>query len=470
MDRLQRGASAPAYERFGPFLVVDRLGEGGMATVDRAELVGDHGARRTVALKRLHPHLAEDPDFVAAFVHEGAIASRLRHRHIARAYAMGQIDRTHYIAMEYVPGPTLSQVMIQARRAAGAIPVPIVLEVLRQICDALDYAHGFVDEHGRSLGFVHRDVSPANVIVSAAGVVKLIDFGIAKVKSSSVRTETGVVKGKLAYIAPEYTYGQLDKRADMFGLGVIAHELLVGRRLFLGDSDAETLRNVRELAISPPSRNAPQVSRELDAIVMTALERDPSRRWQNAAAMRVALAEEAARLGVRSDHAMIRSWMTWAFRLSTRRDTVIGRLLSDLEPSISVEAATRQPSEPSISVEVAAGYAKVSDELATCATVEIDPCIRASGEIEDLPTLTPPPPVLPSLALAQRPTTLALRRAPARRVEPARRRAPRWEPPTRWARLRPPASHAPLLFLLLVVVGMGAALHAGYIDVATLIR
>src|SRR5262245_11013644 len=210
----------PTGEAFGPYLVYEQLGSGGMAYVHRAELVGEGGLRKPVALKRLHTESAADPDYVAAFVHEAQLAAKLRHPNIAQAYDLGKIDNTYYIAMELVPGPTLAQVMQAAADGAGAIPLPIALEILIQLCDALDHAHDLRDDGGNPLDLVHRDVSPMNVIISRTGTVKLIDFGIAKIRSARNVTQAGVIKGKHAYIAPEYLIGQLDRRCDLFALGV----------------------------------------------------------------------------------------------------------------------------------------------------------------------------------------------------------------------------------------------------------
>src|SRR5207237_1269247 len=161
---------------------------------------------------------------------------------IAQTYELGKAEGTYFISMEYVPGPTLTQVMRQCQLAAGAIPIPITLGILAQLCEALEYAHNRVDEDGKPLGIIHRDVSPSNIVISNTGVVKLLDFGIAKVTGKSeLDTPVGVViKGKFDYIAPEYLGGQLDLRADLFALGVIAHEMLTGRKLFAGEDDFHT--------------------------------------------------------------------------------------------------------------------------------------------------------------------------------------------------------------------------------------
>jgi serine/threonine protein kinase len=259
-----------AFEEFGPYLVYERLGQGGMATVHRAEKRGV-GIRRPVALKRLLPHVAADPELVKLFVDEARLASHLRHANVAQTYELGKVGDTFFIAMEYASGPTLTQIIRQCQKAAGEIPLTVIVAILVQICEALDYAHNLCDESGSPLRIIHRDVSPANIIVANTGIVKLIDFGIAKATISSVKTQTGFIKGKFGYIAPEYITGKIDARVDLFAVGVIAHEMLAGRRLFEGQDDFETLANIRDLELQPPSRWNPHVTPDLDDIVMTAL-------------------------------------------------------------------------------------------------------------------------------------------------------------------------------------------------------
>jgi serine/threonine protein kinase len=319
----------------GPYVIHERLGVGGMAAVHRAERRGIEGFRRQVALKRLHAHVADDPAMVSAFVHEAQLASRLHHTNVAQTYDLGKVNDTYFIAMEYVEGPTLTQVMRQCAAAAGAMPVPIVLSILMQVCDALDHAHNLTDDAGQPLGIIHRDVSPSNIIVSNTGIVKLIDFGIAKAASQRVKTMTGLVKGKFAYLAPEYTRGQLDLRADLFGLGVIAHELLTARSLFQAKNDFETITRLRELQIQPPSRHNPEISRDVDDIVMTALQRDPTLRWQSAAAMRVAITNAARAVGVVAGTQEVREWTEWALAQPKRqRDPTLDLVIDMLgEPT-----------------------------------------------------------------------------------------------------------------------------------------
>lgn len=271
-----------------------------MAVVHRAE----SPQRGVVALKRLHDHDAFELDFdiVRSFVEEARLAIRMRHRNIARTHTLGKVAGRYFLEMEYVPGPTL-----HACAMRGPMPIEVVVGILVQLCDALEYVHDLRDDRGRPLELVHRDVSLSNAIVSD-GVVKLIDFGIVKGHSTCAPTQAGTIKGKLAYVAPEYLAGQLDRRADLYALGVIAHELLTDRRLFLTGDASETIARIQTLRVPPPSRFRGDIPPALDAIVLRALARDPDARWQSAGHLRAALAELCP-----ATPAAIAAWVTWAF-------------------------------------------------------------------------------------------------------------------------------------------------------------
>ena len=482
---------------FGPYLVYEELGAGGMAYVHRAEHVGENGLRKPVALKRLQTICAEDPDFVAAFVHEAQLAAKLRHPNIAQAYDLGKIDGTYYIAMELVPGPTLAQVMTQAHQGAGAIPLPIALEILIQLCDALDHAHDLRDDGGRPLDLVHRDVSPMNVIISRSGAIKLIDFGIAKARSSRRDTETGIIKGKHAYIAPEYTYGQLDRRADLFGLGVVAHELLTGRRLFAGETEFDTIRNVRSLPIPPPSRYSPDVSTELDAIVLKALEREPDQRWQTAGDMRTALVAEQRRLGVKVTGRQIRDWAEWAFQQTPRSGSDVERMLAGFGPSkqmsvsIEIECPPARPSEselPTLTAEPAttelptAIAESVTAEIPTVEVIKLEtpiptkPALTPVARAATLPATFTRAATVPATAprpqtashLIAKPVAASAPRAPAPALVPSVprvRRAPKWRAPTRWA--KPVKRRSPVSYFIFLALAATAwmLVYEGVIDI-----
>ncbi len=295
-------------ERFGSYEIYEELGAGGIASV---HLARSRAVKNPVALKRIHPHLVKIPELVGSFVEEARLARHLRHPGIARVYEFGRLRGIYFIAFEFVAGPTLQQLYQHCKEYVGRIPVPVVLEIARQLGDALDHAHNLKNEIGIPLGIVHRDVSPSNVIVSQSGQVMLIDFGLAKSKMSTVHSSTGVIKGKLSYLAPEYLDGgKLDARCDLWALGVVLHELLSGKRLFDAEEQGVTLDRVRAMEIPPPSRFNPEVPHDVDRIVLTALERDPDRRWRRAADLRAAVETVA---NPRMTKQQLVQWVEWAF-------------------------------------------------------------------------------------------------------------------------------------------------------------
>ena len=295
-------------ERFGSYEIYEELGAGGLATV---HLARSRAIKNPVAIKRLYPHVANIRELVGSFIEEARLARYLRHPGIARVYEFGKLRGLYFIAFEFVPGPTLLQLQEHCRAHVGKIPVMVVLEIAYQLLDALEHAHNLRNELGQPLGIVHRDVSPSNVIVSSTGQVKLIDFGLAKTKQSSVQSQAGVIKGKLNYVAPEYLSGnKLDARCDLWALGVVMYELLTERRLFDAPDQGTILDRVRSLPIPQPSHANPEVPREVDQIVLTALARDPDRRWQSAAEMRDAIGVVAAG---RLTQRQFVSWVEWAF-------------------------------------------------------------------------------------------------------------------------------------------------------------
>jgi serine/threonine protein kinase len=305
-------------ERFGDYVVYERLGAGGMATVHRAVLTGMAGFKRPVALKRLLPSLAHDENFVRAFIREARLAANLRHVNIAQTYDLGIVDDTYFIAMELCEGKDLREVLKQSAVFGEPMPPAILVAVLMQVCEALDYAHNLRDETGTPFGIVHRDVSPSNIIVGLDGAAKLIDFGIAKATSSSLMTMSGQLKGKFAYIAPETLGGVFDARADLFSLGICAYELLTAAPLFTGNDDLDTLRRIREMPVPPPSYLRKGIPAEVDDVVMTALVRNPDERWQSASAMRGALGVLSSRKNLRATNGDVVYWLEWLFGLGAR--------------------------------------------------------------------------------------------------------------------------------------------------------
>ncbi|MBK9072172.1 MAG: serine/threonine protein kinase [Myxococcales bacterium] len=308
LQRTKRG------EAFGPYRVFERLGAGGMATVHRAYHQPDGGPVREVALKRLLPHLADDESFVRAFVREAKLASLLEHPGIVKIYELGRVGGTYFISMQYVVGHDLRGVLRQARRIGRQPPLSVALCLAQQMLQALDYAHRSRDLTGEPLGIVHRDVSPANLLVDQQGHLTMIDFGIAKAQTQQFLTHTGRVKGKLAYMAPETAMGQaIDARSDIFSAGIVLHELLTVRPLFACKNEYETLQKLQRCDVPPPSTRNGAVPPELDAIVLRALAKKPSERFATASEFAHALADFAARRRLRSTPLEVQRWCEWLF-------------------------------------------------------------------------------------------------------------------------------------------------------------
>ncbi len=279
--------------RFGPYQLTAHLGRGGMADVYRAVHTGAAGFERVVVVKKILSLYNDDPSFVQMFINEAKIAARLSHPNIVQVYELGEVDGEYFMAMEYVKGLDLVHALRWLARSAGqggetrAFPPAVAAYVAREVCRGLACAHEYTDESGAPQPIIHRDVSPQNIMLTYDGHVKLLDFGIAKAMfSAGEATRTGGLKGKIAYMAPEQADGgSPGPESDLFAAGVVLYEMLVGKRLFKGENDFETLQRVKTLTVPPPSRILPQVPPELDAIALKSLERERAARYRRGAQM-----------------------------------------------------------------------------------------------------------------------------------------------------------------------------------------
>ena len=268
---------------FGKYYLLERINVGGMAEVFKAKTVGVEGFERLVALKRILPSIAEDEEFITMFIDEAKIAVQLQHANIAQIFDLGKVDDSYFIALEYVNGRDLRSIFDDLRKQAQVMPMTQVCHVIMQLCEGLDYAHNKRDSQGRDLNLVHRDVSPQNVLIGYEGEVKLIDFGIAKAAGKASKTQAGILKGKFGYMSPEQVRGlPIDRRSDIFALGIVLYEMLTGERLFIGETDFSTLEKVRNVEIVPPSSFNVGVPEKLERIVLKALEKNVEDRYQNA--------------------------------------------------------------------------------------------------------------------------------------------------------------------------------------------
>lgn len=277
---------ASSGTQFGQYILQEHIATGGMAEVYKARMMGMEGFQKTVAIKRILPHLTDNDEFVTMFIDEAKLAAQLNHNNIIHIYDLGKIDRSHYIAMEYIEGRDLRSILQTLRERKEPIPIPLALYITTLLASALDYAHKKRDFENRELGLVHRDVSPQNVLISNAGDIKLCDFGIAKAASKASHTRAGALKGKLQYMSPEQAWGKdIDLRSDIFSLGLVCYEMLTGDKLFAGDSELSILEQVRNPSVRPPSQVNPDIPSEVERVVLKALEADRNQRYQSAREM-----------------------------------------------------------------------------------------------------------------------------------------------------------------------------------------
>jgi len=268
-----------------------------MATVHLARLMGPEGFSRTVAVKQLHPQFSHDPEFVAMFLDEARLASRVRHPNVVSPLDVISCPPELFIVMDYVHGVSLSRLL--KRATPESVAARVATAIIGQILLGLHAAHEATGEGGEPLELVHRDVSPQNIMVSKDGVARIVDFGIAKAKARSHQTDPGKLKGKLGYMAPEQVNLQsVDRRADVFAVGVVLWELLTGRRLFSSDSPASSVQKLLHAEIELPSRLVPDLPAALDRVVLRALARSSAERFESARAMAEALEQAVAPCGM----------------------------------------------------------------------------------------------------------------------------------------------------------------------------
>ncbi|QQR80194.1 MAG: serine/threonine protein kinase [Deltaproteobacteria bacterium] len=268
---------------FGQYQLLEKIAQGGMAEIFRGKALDFQGLERQVVIKRILPHIAASQEFVQMLIDEAKIAVMLNHGNIAQVYDLGKVGDDYFIVMEFVEGKTISQIMKRLKIVGQPMPIAFAMAICAEIANGLDYMHRKTDDEGHPLHIVHRDISPQNVILSVYGTVKIIDFGIAKAKNKVTVTDSGVLKGKFAYMSPEHAEGlKLDHRNDIFSLGVILYELLTSERLFKGKNNQETVKRVKKARVPLPSERRPEIPKALDDIVLKALSRDRNQRYQSA--------------------------------------------------------------------------------------------------------------------------------------------------------------------------------------------
>jgi serine/threonine-protein kinase len=324
----------------GRYALYEELAAGGMATVHYGRLLGSVGFARTVAIKRLHPQFAKDPDFVSMFVDEARLAARIHHPNVVPTLDVVATRGELFLVLDYVHGQSLSKLMSRERAAGTPIPLRIVASIVAGALHGLHAAHEARDERGESLNIVHRDVSPQNVLVGTDGVPRVIDFGVAKAAGRLQTTREGQVKGKLAYMAPEQLDGEVTRRSDVYAASIVLWEAIAGARLFSGDSEGAIVRKILSAVVSPPSiarlaAGGPPPDAEekraldaLDAVALRGLEREPAQRFATARDMALAV-EQCLGLAPASE---VGAWVeTVAANLLSSRASAVAEIEASCE-------------------------------------------------------------------------------------------------------------------------------------------
>ncbi len=331
---------------FGRYQLIKRLAAGGMAEVFLARQSGISGFEKLVVVKRILPNLAESSEFVAMFLQEARTAARLNHPNVVQIFDVGKQDDFYFIAMEYVHGEDVRRVVRQASTMGRILPLPLAIRFCIGACEALEYAHGKRDENGRPLNIVHRDVSPQNILVTFEGGVKVIDFGIAKAADHMQRTRTGVLKGKYSYMSPEQAAGTpVDRRSDVFAVGVILYELCTGQRLFKRATDLSTLNAVSACRVDPPSSRNSAIGTDLDVILLRALSKDREQRTGSCGQLQLELEEYLTKHRLPGSSAHLAPFMREIYAERLAEEARLGvPVLEDRSVSPDIKPGTVTPS------------------------------------------------------------------------------------------------------------------------------
>jgi len=318
----------------GRYQILDRLAVGGMAELFKAQLIGELGFEKLVAIKKILPHLATDKSFVEMFIDEARITAQLDHRHIVQVFELGTDSDTPYIAMQFVDGVDVLALLRECARAQIRLPPDIAALIARDVLDALDYAHNAIDVAGRPIGIIHRDISPGNVLLSWRGDVKLTDFGIARAAERRHKTEAGTLKGKYGYMSPEQVSGSdIDTRSDLFSVGILLAEMVMARRLFTSTNDLDILLMVRDARLDRLHKYASEFPVELRVLTVRALQRRPEDRWQTAAQFRDAIDE----------------WIRRTTRVTSRDlANLLGRVIN--APTADLEGVVNEQSDDEVAL------------------------------------------------------------------------------------------------------------------------
>ncbi|RKH16958.1 serine/threonine protein kinase [Corallococcus sp. CA047B] len=425
--------------RIGKYEILTRLSMGGMAELFLAFTSGPGGFRKFVAVKQILPDIKKDDQFVKMFLDEARITAAFSHANIGQVFDLGEEDGELYLAMEFLPGQNLEQVVKMAAKRNYALPLGFSARVVRDTCLGLHYAHHFMDPSGRPVAVVHRDVSPKNVMITYDGVVKVIDFGIAKARGKLGRTQVGTVKGTSGYMSPEQVRDKgLDGRSDQFSTGVMLHELLVGQRLFSAPGEAAVMMQIVDGDIPVPRSLNAAIPEALEAVVLKSLSRDAAQRFGTCREM--ARAIEASLGSELYDEDQMTAVMGELFEEKRQKTRTLLELASRAEDARVSEAAGALQSEEGSDTAAAASTAQVQSPHAGASSANAAPSFRPTPVRRTAAEPTTPP----RAGVTPRPATGAAdARAPRSDTPPMTPRAQRPADAASTARpIRPPADAA----------------------------
>jgi serine/threonine-protein kinase len=364
---------------FGRYRLVEEIGVGGMASVHLARIDGPGGFQKWVAIKRIHPHLIADESFVHMFLDEARIAARISHPNVATVFELGKQGNTYWIAMEYLHGEPLREVMRRTGEVGGPMPPEIASRVIADAAEGLHAAHELHGKDGEKLNLIHRDVTPHNLFVTYDGATKVVDFGIAKCSSRLSNTRAGTLKGKLAYMSPEQVHGEpIDRRTDIFALGVVLWELTTGRRLFRVESDLATLEKVRDCEIPRPSAIVRAYPIDLEKIVMKALSKNRADRFATAREFSRALQSLLMRRGLFIASDEVAGYVQFIFRDRIRKREAHLRWAGNLARTLHAARILGAPQDLAVSTTPSL-HTYVSDTQA--AVIRVPPMPRPAAGI-----------------------------------------------------------------------------------------
>lgn len=375
----------------GSYAICDEIATGGMATVHLGRLLGAEGFSRVVAVKKLHPQYAKDPEFITMFLDEARIVAPIRHPNVVQTLDILEGAEGLVIVMDYVHGETLARLVRAAKATGSRLPLPVACAIMANVCMGLHAAHEVRSPSGVALEIVHRDVSPQNVIVGTDGAARVLDFGVAKAEGRLAHTREGEIKGKIAYMAPEQLRGEVDRRTDIFACGIVLWELACGRRMFEGASDADILTRLMFAKLESPDKYAPELPPALVACIMRALRERPSERYGSA--KEFALAMESA-VGLASPTQV----GEWVESMASERLATRGAIIADIERATRGLAPRPLPQGSGLLESLSQMQPAKKNDLSVEIRLESDPPASMTERIDTVPV--PSAPRLPTAGAA----------------------------------------------------------------------